>query len=148
MVSAHLAGPGLTEFICPMATFTRFEGIQAWQTADSIVTEAYGLLQNGPGAKDWGLKDQLQRASVSIMCNIAEGFESRSDRTFFDMLRRAKGSSGEVRTLIYVAAKVGYISAPKHDEMRLLCLKCSAQLQSLMSHLEATRPELQGRKRW
>ncbi len=61
-----------------MASFTKFEEIEAWQTAETIVVLAYGLLKEGPGSKDWALKDQVQRASVSIMCNISEGFESRS----------------------------------------------------------------------
>ncbi len=131
-----------------MATFTRFEEIEAWQTAEIIVVQAYSLLREGPGARDWALKDQLQRAAVSIMCNISEGFESRSDRTFYDMLRRAKGSCGEVRTLIYVAAKIGHISPEEYAALKPICLKCSAQLQALMTHLEASRPELHARKRW
>ena len=131
-----------------MATFTKFEEIEAWKTAEAIVVQAYGLLKEGPGSRDWALKDQIQRASVSIMCNISEGFESRSDRTFYDMLRRAKGSCGEVRTLAYVASKVGHIPLSNYEAIRPLCIKCSSQIQALMSHLETTRPEVQARKRW
>jgi len=140
--------PREVNFIGLVATFTRFEDIEAWQTAEAIVVQAYALLRDGPGARDWALKDQLQRAAVSIMCNISEGFESRSDRTFYDMLRRAKGSCGEVRTLFYVAARVGHISPEKYSAVKSICLKCSAQLQALMSHLEASRPDIQARKRW
>jgi len=131
-----------------MASFTKFEEIEAWKTAEAIVVLAYGLLKEGPGSKDWALKDQVQRASVSIMCNISEGFESRSDRTFYDMLRRAKDSCGEVRTLMYVSAKIGHIPLAKYETMKPLCVKCSSQIQALMSHLEATRPEIPSRKRW
>jgi four helix bundle protein len=131
-----------------MASFTKFEEIEAWQTAETIVVLAYGLLKEGPGSKDWALKDQVQRASVSIMCNISEGFESRSDRTFYDMLRRAKGSCGEVRTLTYIAAKIGHIPLEKYESLRPLCIKCSSQIQALMTHLESTRPEVPSRKRW
>ena len=131
-----------------MASFTIFEEIEAWKTAEAIVVLAYGLLKEGPGSRDWALKDQVQRASVSIMCNISEGFESRSDRTFYDMLRRAKGSCGEVRTLMYVSAKIGHIPLAKYETMKPLCVKCSSQIQALMSHLEATRPEIPSRKRW
>jgi four helix bundle protein len=131
-----------------MATFTKFEEIEAWKTAESIVVQAYGLLKDGPGSRDWALKDQIQRASVSIMCNISEGFESRSDRTFYDMLRRAKGSCGEVRTLAYVASKVGHIPLSNYEAIRPICIKCSSQIQALMSHLETTRPEVTSRKRW
>ena len=131
-----------------MASFTKFEEIEAWKTAEAIVVLACGLLKEGPGSKDWALKDQVQRASVSIMCNISEGFESRSDRTFYDMLRRAKGSCGEVRTLMYVSAKIGHIPLAKYETIKPLCVKCSSQIQALMSHLEATRPEVPSRKRW
>ncbi len=131
-----------------MATFTKFEEIEAWKTAEAIVVQAYGLLKEGPGSRDWALKDQIQRASVSIMCNISEGFESRSDRTFYDMLRRAKGSCGEVRTLASVASKVGHIPLSNYEAIRPLCIKCSSQIQALMSHLETTRPEVPARKRW
>ena len=131
-----------------MASFTKFEEIEAWKTAEAIVVLAYGLLKEGPGSRDWALKDQVQRASVSIMCNISEGFESRSDRTFYVMLRRAKGSCGEVRTLMYVSAKIGHIPLAKYETMKPLCVKCSSQIQALMSHLEATRPEVPSRKRW
>jgi four helix bundle protein len=131
-----------------MASFTKFEEIEAWKTAEAVVVLAYGLLKEGPGSKDWALKDQVQRASVSIMCNISEGFESRSDRTFYDMLRRAKGSCGEVRTLAYVAAKVGYIPLKNYKSLKPLCIKCSSQIQALMTHLEATRSEIPSRKRW
>ena len=131
-----------------MASFTKFEEIEAWKTAEAIVVLAYGLLKEGPGSRDWALKDQVQRASVSIMCNISEGFESRSDRTFYDMLRRAKGSCGEVRTLMYVSAKIAHIPLAKYETMKPLCVKCSSQIQALMSHLEATRPEIPSRKRW
>ena len=131
-----------------MASFTKFEEIEAWKTAEAIVVLAYGLLKEGPGSKDWALKDQVQRASVSIMCNISEGFESRSDRTFYDMLRRAKGSCGEVRTLMYVSAKIGHIPLAKYETIKPLCVQCSSQIQALMSHLEDTRPEVPSRKRW
>jgi four helix bundle protein len=131
-----------------MASFTKFEEIEAWQTAEAIVVLAYGLLKEGPGSKDWAPKDQVQRASVSIMCNISEGFESRSDRTFHDMLRRAKGSCGEVRTLTYIAAKIGHIPLEKYESLRPLCVKCSSQIQALMTHLESTRTEVPSRKRW
>ncbi len=122
-----------------MASFTKFEEIEAWKTAEAIVVLAYGLLKEGPGSRDWALKDQVQRASVSIMCNISEGFESRSDRTFYDMLRRAKGSCGEVRTLMYVSAKIGHIPLAKYETMKPLCIKCSSQIQALKVMQERTK---------
>ena len=131
-----------------MTTFTKFEEIEAWKSAEKIVVRIYAVLKSGPGNKDWALRDQIQRASVSIMCNIAEGFESRSDRTFYDMLRRSKGSCGEVRTLLYISQQVGYINAQEYGEMRKLCIACSSQLSNLMAHLERTREEIPSRKKW
>ena len=131
-----------------MATFTKFEEIKAWKSAEMIVVRIYKVLKSGPANKDWALRDQIQRAAVSIMCNIAEGFESRSDRTFYDMLRRSKGSCGEVRTILYISHQVGYINSQEHAEMRELCIACSSQLSQLMAHLERTREEIPSRRKW
>ena len=131
-----------------MTTFTKFEEIEAWRSAEKIVVRVYAVLKSGSGSKDWAMRDQIQRASVSIMCNIAEGFESRSDRTFYDMLRRSKGSCGEVRTLLYISQQVGYISPKEYNELRAFCINCSSQLSNLMTHLEKTREEIPSRSRW
>jgi len=73
-----------------MAKITRFEEIEAWQTARQ-------LTKLGPLAKDFGLRDQMRRAAVSIMSNIAEGYESRTQTLFIEFLGRAKASAGELR---------------------------------------------------
>ena len=131
-----------------MTTFTKFEEIEAWRSAEKIVVRVYAVLKSGLGSKDWAMRDQIQRASVSIMCNIAEGFESRSDRTFYDMLRRSKGSCGEVRTLLYISQQLGYISPKEYNEFRAFSINCSSQLSNLMTHLEKTREEIPSRSRW
>jgi len=81
----------------------RFEDIEAWQEARALVRAIYSLTRTPPLAADWSLRDQLQRAAVSIMANIAEGFERGSNRQFVQYLLQARGSAGEVRSLLYIA---------------------------------------------
>ncbi len=88
----------------------RFEDIISWQKAKEITTQIYTLFKDN---KDYGFKDQIQRASVSIMNNIAEGFERRSGIEFRQFLFIAKGSCGEVRSMIQLAKDLCYIS--EHD---------------------------------
>jgi len=85
-----------------MATFNNFEDIEAWQKARQLTKRIYEITKKGALAKDYGLKDQIRRASVSIMSNIAEGFERGGNKEFIQFLSTAKGSSGEVRSQLYV----------------------------------------------
>jgi four helix bundle protein len=83
-----------------------FEDILAWQKAKILTLRIYFLLKE---LKDYGFKDQICRASVSVMNNIAEGFERKSDREFKHFLFIAKGSCGEVRSMLYLAKELNYI---------------------------------------
>ncbi|PSQ92571.1 MAG: four helix bundle protein, partial [Bacteroidetes bacterium SW_4_67_19] len=85
-----------------MATFHRFEDIESWQKARRLARRIYELTGNGDFARDFGLRDQIRRAAVSIMSNIAEGFERGSRREFARFLDIAKASAGEVRSPLYV----------------------------------------------
>jgi four helix bundle protein len=80
-----------------MTTIRRFEEIEAWQTARELTRSIYALSEDGAFSRDFGLRGQIRRAAVSIMSNIAEGFESRTEVLFIELLGRAKGSSGELR---------------------------------------------------
>ncbi len=93
-----------------MAAIERFEDIQAWQRARELVREIYRTCAEGRLSKDFGLRDQLCRAAVSSMSNIAEGFAKKSDRDFAHFLDIARGSAIEVQSLLYVALDVGYIT--------------------------------------
>ena len=86
-----------------MATFHRFEDIESWQKARRLARRIYELTGNGDFARDFGLRDQIRRAAVSIMSNIAEGFERDSRREFARFLDIARASTGEVRSQLYVA---------------------------------------------
>lgn len=100
-----------------MATIRRFEDIQAWQKARQLVREIYGVSLTGKFQRDYGLRDQICRAVVSVMGNIAEGFARKTSRDFAHFLDVARGSAAEVQSLLYVAFDVGYINA---DQLKAL----------------------------
>jgi len=93
-----------------MATIKRFEEIKAWQEARELAALVYGITQTGPIAKDFGLRDQIRRAAVSVGSNIAEGFARNGNKEFSKFLWIAKGSAAEVQSQLYTALDVGYIS--------------------------------------
>ncbi len=119
-----------------MATIERFEDIEAWQTARELTRMVYALSNDGAFAHDFGLRDQMRRAAVSVMSNIAEGFESRTSPLFVEFLGRAKGSAGEVRAQAYVALDAGYLGQPQFEQLSDLADKCSRQLSRFISYLE------------
>jgi four helix bundle protein len=88
----------------------RFEDLIAWQKARQLTRHVYELTRNGGWAKDFGLSSQIQRASVSIMSNIAEGFERNRHGEFHQFLSIAKASCAEIRSQLYVALDVGYLN--------------------------------------
>ncbi len=92
-----------------MALIKKFEDIVAWQEARKLVSNVYRLTNTGALAKDYGMRDQLQRASVSAMTNIAEGFDCESKTEFARFLSIARRSAVEVQSLLYAALDVGYI---------------------------------------
>lgn len=92
-----------------MATITKFEDLIAWQEARALVKMVYKLTSDGPFSKDFGMRDQIQRASVSIMTNIAEGFDCESTAEFARFLGIARRSAVEVQSLFYAALDVDHI---------------------------------------
>ncbi len=119
-----------------MAGITRFEEIEAWKTSRQLPGLVYRLSEQGVFVKDYGLKDQIRRASVSVMSNIAEGFESRTDTQFINFLGHAKGSAGEVRSQLYVALDLKYISQEQFAEAYEFADKSSRQISRFMDYLE------------
>lgn len=95
----------------------RFEDIVAWQKARALVNSVYSATRLRAFARDWPLSSQIQRASVSVMSNVAEGFERNHSREFFNFLGIAKASCAEVRSLLYVALDVGYLERPVFDRL-------------------------------
>jgi len=97
---------------------TRFEDLQIWVIARKLTSQVYAVSNGGSFVKDYGLKDQIRRASASIMANIAEGYERRSDREFLRFLDIAKGSCGEVRSHLYIALDAGDLSPEQFEYFR------------------------------
>jgi four helix bundle protein len=93
-----------------MPLIARFEDIRAWQEARKLTLHMYRLSETGSFAKDFGLRDQVRRATVSTMANIAEGFDCDSKNEFARFLGIARRSAVEVQSLLYVALDAGYIN--------------------------------------
>jgi four helix bundle protein len=100
-----------------MAAIKRFEEIQGWQKARELVRGVYTLCANKEFNRDFPLRDQICRAAVSSMSNIAEGFGRKSDRDFAHFLDIARGSACEVQSLLYVALDLEYVTREKFDEV-------------------------------
>lgn len=103
-----------------MTSFKTFEEILAWQRARALTKEIYVISNGLKFDKDFSLKDQIRRSSVSVMANIAEGYERRGDKEFVRFLNIAKGSLAEVKSHLFVALDVGYI---KDEKMKNLILQ-------------------------
>ena len=120
-----------------MSGITRFEDIQAWQTARELTNLVYALTNQTGFNRDFGLRDQIRRAVVSVMSNIAEGFESRTDVQFINYLGTARASAGEVRAQLYIAHDQGYLKDEEFNETYALAEKCVRQVARFISYLEA-----------
>ena len=118
-----------------MSTFQNFEDIEAWQRARELTRRVYEVSDAGPFARDFGLRDQMRRAAVSVMSNIAEGFERSGTAEFVQFLSNAKGSAGEVRAQLYVALDRKYIDTTTFQELSQLAAKISRMISSLMTYL-------------
>jgi four helix bundle protein len=118
-----------------MATFTTFEEIAAWQKARQLTRELYKVTAVGPFARDYDLKNQIRRAAVSIMSNIAEGFERSGTGEFTQFLAMAKGSAGEVRSQLYVALDQNYLSEPVFARFVDQAAEVSRMIGGLMTYL-------------
>ncbi len=127
-----------------MATISKFEDIEAWQLARDMTKAIYVISNDGAFARDFGLRDQIRRASVSIMSNIAEGFERGGDKEFFQFVSLAKGSSGEVRAQLYVALDAGYIDQQTFSRLSDMATQINRMLAGLMKYLRSS--ELKGSK--
>jgi four helix bundle protein len=118
-----------------MATFTTFEEIGAWQKARHLTKELYKVTSSGAFGRDYDLRNQIRRAAVSIMSNIAEGFERSGTGEFNQFLATAKGSAGEIRSQLYVALDQEYLSKPSFDHLVSQAGEISRMIAGLMTYL-------------
>jgi len=113
----------------------KFENIEVWQLARAYVKEIYVQTGKSNFSKDYGLRDQLRRASVSIMANIAEGFERKTKNEFIHFLFISKGSCGESRSHLYVALDLGYLNKNDFNHLLNQAEKISKSLAGFIKYL-------------
>lgn len=112
--------------------YQSFRELRVWQEAKKLAVEIYRLTGSGDLARDFGLKDQMQRAAVSVPSNIAEGYERKSDAEFIRFLLIAKGSLSELITQLEIATEVGLIREESCLSLEDQCAKLSAMLTKLI----------------
>lgn len=113
-----------------------FEDLEIWKAARHLTREIYALSKTSQLSKDYGLRDQMQRAAVSIMANIAEGFERGGNQEFVQFLYIAKGSCGEIRSQLYVALDQKYIDERATDNLLIILKRLSVMIKHLIDHLK------------
>jgi four helix bundle protein len=119
-----------------MAKIEKFEDILAWQKARQLVKRIYQATGEGDFAQDYSLKDQIRRASLSIISNIAEGFSRQTDKEFIQYLHVAKGSASEVQGQLYVALDSKYVSRDAFEELYQLSQETTRLISGFVRYLK------------
>ena len=109
----------------------KFEDLVAWQRSRELTREVYRLCATPKVRRDFGFCSQVQRASVSIMSNLAEGFERARPKEFHQALSISKGSCAEVRSLLYVALDCGYVTIAEYDRINTIAVSASQLIGAL-----------------
>ncbi len=121
-----------------MSTVTKFEDLRIWQEARQLVREIYHLTNTSVLSRDYGLSSQLQRSAVSVMANIAEGFERSSNKEFVQYLFQAKASCGELRSHLYVVKDLGYGHGDEIQNLQDSAETISKGIGSFITYLKQT----------
>ncbi|MEO0458812.1 MAG: four helix bundle protein [Cyanobacteria bacterium P01_A01_bin.114] len=119
-----------------MGKVERFEDLRVWRQGIELTKQIYHLTDYGKLSRDFGLKDQLHRAAVSVPTNIAEGYERRSRKEYIQFLNIAKGSVGEVRSLLTVAIEIGYLTHEDYNPLHSQALELSRMLATQIQVLK------------
>jgi len=122
-----------------MGKIERFEDIQAWQKARELNKNLYCITKNAQFSKDFSLKDQIRRSSVSIMANIAEGFGRRSKKEFANFLNMSHGSAAEVQCHLYIGLDQKYISQKDFEILYEKIDEVSKMIQGFMNYLNNSK---------
>jgi len=120
-------------------TFQRFEDILAWQAARRLASQVYAVSARGKFARDFALRDQIRRATISMMANVAEGFARKSDREFAHFLFTGKGSAAEAQSHLYVALDLGYIDDSSFRQLFSQIEIYAREVSGLISYLTGQR---------
>ena len=126
-----------------MATFKRFEDIQAWQKAREVTVQVYLVSRSGDFAKDFELRGQVRRSAASVMANIAEGQGRRTDKDFAHFLNISLGSVAETKSHMYLAKDLGYVSENTFSDIYDRLDEVGRMTFGLISHLRTTSPTSQ-----
>lgn len=121
-----------------MGTVTRFEDLEIWQLAMAQTQDFDTLVETTALSKDFGLKNQMNTSSGSVMDCIAEGFERSGNNEFKNLLLIAKGSNGEFRSQLYRCLNRKYITKEKFDELHLKNVKLGKKIMSFVIYLQKT----------
>ena len=119
--------------------YESFKELRVWQEAKMLAVDVYKITAQGGLAKDYGLKDQMQRSGVSIASNIAEGYERNSDKEFIRFLMIAKGSISELRTQLEIAKDIKYVDQNNFDLLEEKCNKIGSMLTKLVISRKADK---------
>lgn len=122
-----------------MAKIEKFEDIEAWKKARKLVSTIYDISNKGEFSKNFGLRNQIRSAAVSIMSNIAEGFDRESDREFIQFLVMARASASEVKSQLYVALDCGYIDQSNFDKLYEQATKVISLINGFIRYLKKPR---------
>jgi four helix bundle protein len=122
-----------------MGKINRFEDIQAWQKARELNKNIYDITKNAHFSKDFSLRDQIRRASISIMANIAEGYGRRSKREFSNFLNMAHGSAAEIHCHLYAAIDQNYLNKREFETLYDAAQEVSKMIQGFMNYLNNFR---------
>jgi four helix bundle protein len=115
-----------------MSTFQTFTEMEAWQKARDLTTRVYAVSKRGAFAKDVELRGQIRKASISVMSNIAEGFDRNGTAEFVQFLAIAKGSVAEVASQLYVANDQSYVTREKFDDLMALAMETGRKIGALI----------------
>jgi four helix bundle protein len=121
-----------------------FEDLNVWKQARQLTQEVYRLTKTETFFKDFGLRDQIRRAAISVMSNIAEGFERGGNQEFVQFLYVAKASCGEVRSQLYVALDQGYATSNDSEKLLQLFRRLSGMISNLITYLRES--DMKGEK--
>lgn len=119
-----------------------FEDIQIWQKGIQLVEIVYKFTKKEGFKKDFRLKDQIQGSAISVPSNIAEGFERQTNKEFKQFLYITKGSTGELRTQLFIAMKLGYISNEEFTQASELCFEISRMISGFIKYFDTQKSPL------